>query len=188
MLYLVRHGETPWTLTKQHTGRTDLHLTNTGRIEASGLKPVLAGVEFAEVWCSPLIRARETCQLAGFGERAEIMPELAEWDYGQFEGLTRSEIFEKHPGWLVFKDGCPGGESVEQVYARAERVVSRAKAVQGDVLVFSSAHISRVIAACWLGHPAEFAKHLMLHTGSISCLADEHGMPAIRFWNFSYKT
>ncbi len=183
MLYLVRHGETPWTITKQHTGRTDLHLTEHGRVQALELKPVLAKLDIEQVWCSPLARARETCQLAGLGERAEIMPELAEWDYGDYEGLTRPEILAKRPAWQVFRDGCPGGESVEQVHARAQSVVARAKATQGDVLLFSSAHISRVIAACWLGHPAEFGKHLLMAPASVSCLADEHGIPAIRFWN-----
>ncbi len=183
MFYLVRHGETAWSLTGQHTGLTDLSLTPNGREQAHLLKPVLEKLSFSEVWCSPLKRARETCQLAGFGDRAEIMPELVEWNYGRYEGLTSTEIKKKKPNWNIFDHGAPGGESPAQVQARAKVVVARMRQAQNNVLIFSSAHILRTLAACFLEQGPDFGKHLFLSTGSLSILGDENQAPVIRLWN-----
>lgn len=185
MFYLVRHGETPWTLTGQHTGLTDLSLTENGRHQAKALKSVLDKLLFSEVWCSPLKRARETCQLAGFGERAEFMPELVEWNYGQYESLTSAQITKKQPGWNVFEYGAPGGESLAQIQARAEIVILRLQQAMGNVLIFSSAHILRSIASCYLSGTLAIGKHLLLSPASISILAREHQAPVIRLWNWS---
>ncbi|MBL4818136.1 MAG: histidine phosphatase family protein [Deltaproteobacteria bacterium] len=187
MLYIVRHGETSWSLTGQHTGKTDLNLTEHGRLQAKLLKPHLAEEEFKEVWCSPLNRAIETCDLAGFCDRAQYLPELEEWDYGDYEGRKRVDIIKECPDWLIFNDGVPGGESPQEVYERAQYIVDRAKRVDGDVLVFSSGHISRVIAACWLEQPVTFAKQLKLSTASLSILGEDHKNPAIAVWNWTPK-
>lgn len=185
MIYLVRHGETPWSVTGQHTGLTDLHLTENGRTQALALKPLLQPLSFSEVWCSPLIRARETCQLAGFGARSEIMNELAEWDYGDYEGLTSAEIHEKKSNWNIFDHGAKGGESIAQVQARANRVTERARQAKGHVLLFSSGHILRMIALSWIGQPASLGKHFNLDTATISILAHEKEAPSIKVWNLS---
>src|SRR5258708_3465839 len=150
VIYLARHGETAWSLSGQHTGRTDLPLTERGEANARALGARLSGLSFAKVFTSPLQRAVRTCELAGFGEKAEPDPDLVEWDYGQYEGRRTVEILRERPDWFLFRDGCPGGEAPDQVGARADRVVDRIRAVQGDVLVFSSAHILRVPAARWL--------------------------------------
>jgi probable phosphoglycerate mutase len=183
MFYLVRHGETPWSVTGQHTGLTDLHLTDNGRQQAKSLKSKLQNHSFSEVWCSPLIRARETCQLAGFSERAEIIPELVEWNYGDYEGLTSAEIKKTRPDWNVFEYGVPGGESPAQVEARLQAVLTRMQQATGDILIFSSAHVLRVLTGCFLKQGPGFGKHLFLKTASISILGYEHQNPVITEWN-----
>ena len=186
IIYLVRHGETVWTVTGQHTGRTDLPLTEAGERSARRLRERLKGLTFAKVFTSPLRRAVRTCELAGFGAAAEVDGDLVEWDYGEYEGLTTAAIRTKRPGWQVFRDGCPGGESPNQAGARADRVVSRVRAVQGDVLLFSSGHFIRVLAARWIGiESAVSARSFMLSTASLSALSYEYDLsrPVIRLWN-----
>jgi probable phosphoglycerate mutase len=185
VVYLARHGETAWSVTGQHTGLTDLPLNERGERNALRLRERLAGSVFAKVLTSPLQRAVRTCELAGFGAAAEIDRDLVEWNYGDYEGLRTAEIRAKRPDWQVFRDGCPNGESPEQVGARADRVVSRVRAVKGDVLIFSSGHILRVFAARWLGLEPFAGKFFMLNTASLSALSYEHELsqPAIRFWN-----
>src|SRR5437899_1443904 len=153
MTYLVRHGETAWSLSGQHTGLTDLPLTGCGEDHARQLGERLKALTFTKVWTSPLQRASRTCELAGFKEAAEVDRDLVEWNYGEYEGLRTAEIREARPDWQIFRDGCPGGESLEQIGARADRVVSRIRTTPapGDVLVFSSGHFLRVLAARWLG-------------------------------------
>jgi broad specificity phosphatase PhoE len=183
--YLARHGETAWSLSGQHTGRTDLPLTERGEANARALAARLSGLSFAKVFTSPLQRAVRTGQLAGFGEQAEHDPDLVEWDYGQYEGRRTVEILKERPDWSLFRDGCPGGERPDQVGARADRVIERIRAVHGNVLVFSSAHILRVLAARWLGLEAAGGRYFLLGTASLSVLSYEHnlGEPAIRMWN-----
>ena len=150
-VFAIRHGETAWSLSGQHTGTTDIPLTDNGRRLAERLRPVLARETFALVLVSPLQRARETCELAGLGEAAVIDPDLVEWNYGEYEGLTPKQIRKAAPGWLIFRDGCPGGEAPEQVGARVDRVIARARAVVGDVALFAHGHVLRVLAARWIG-------------------------------------
>jgi len=186
IIYLARHGETAWTVTGQHTGLTDLPLTEAGERNARRLTERLKGLNFAEVFTSPLQRAVRTCELAGFGEVAEVDRDLVEWDYGEYEGLTTTEIRAKRPDWQLFLDGCPGGESPQQAAARADRVVSRVRAVESDVLLFSSGHFIRVLAARWIGiESAINARSFMLSTASLSALGYEHDLsrPVIRLWN-----
>ena len=185
VIYLARHGETAWTITGQHTGLTDLPLTERGERNAVRLRERLAGLVFASVFTSPLRRAMQTCALAGFGAVAEIDRDLVEWNYGDYEGLRTAEIHAKRPDWELFRDGCPNGESPQQVGARADRVVSRIRAIKGNVLVFSSGHFLRVFAARWLGLEPAAGKFLMLGVASLSALSYEHDLsnPAIRFWN-----
>ena len=185
VVYLARHGETAWSLSGQHTGRTDLPLTERGERNARALGERLRGLTFAKVFTSPLQRAGRTCELAGFGSAAEIDPDLVEWDYGQYEGRRSAEIHAERPDWQLFRDGCPGGESPGQIGARADRVVGRVRAVKGDVLVFSSGHFLRVLAARWLGLDAAGGRYLLLSTASLSTLGYEHKLaePAIRLWN-----
>jgi broad specificity phosphatase PhoE len=187
LLYLGRHGETAWTLSGQHTGRTDLPLTANGEHQAEALGQRLHGHEFAKVLTSPLQRAVRTCELAGFGRAgAEIDPDLAEWDYGDYEGRRTAEILTQRPDWNIFRDGCPGGETLDQVGARADRVIARIRSIPGNVLVVSSAHFSRVLAARWLGLPAAGGRYWWLGTASLSILGYEHNdisEPVIRLWN-----
>ncbi|HEX3881329.1 MAG TPA: histidine phosphatase family protein [Stellaceae bacterium] len=186
---LARHGETEWSLSGQHTGLTDLPLTAAGEEQARRLGERLRGRRFARVLTSPLQRAARTCALAGFGPGAEIEaetePDLVEWDYGAYEGIRTAEILRERPGWQLFRDGCPGGESPGEAGARADRVIARARAVAGDVLMFSSGHFSRVVAARWLGRPAGDGRYLVLGTASFSLLGYEHDLtePVIRLWN-----
>jgi len=185
-VYIARHGETAWSLTGQYTGLTDLPLTERGERTARRLGERLRGLTFAKVFTSPLQRARRTCELAGFGAVAEVDRDLVEWDYGQYEGRRTADILKERPEWLLFRDGCPGGESPAQVAARADRVVSRVRAVQGDVLLFSSGHFIRVLAARWIGvGPTASARSFMLSTASLSALGYEHDLtrPVIRLWN-----
>jgi broad specificity phosphatase PhoE len=185
VIYLARHGETAWTISGQHTSFTDLPLTERGESDASLLGNQLRGRSFVRVFTSPLRRASRTCELAGFGAQAEIDRDLVEWNYGQYEGRRTAEIRVERPDWQLFRDGCPGGESPAEIGARADRVVSRVRAVDGDVLVFSSGHILRVLAAAWLGLPPEAGKYLLLSTGSLSTLSYERdrSRPVIRLWN-----
>jgi len=187
VIYLARHGETVWSVTGQHTGVTDLPLTDRGERNAVRLGERLRGLVFTKVFTSPLRRAARTCELAGFGAVANVDRDLMEWNYGDYEGLRTVEIRAKRPDWHLFRDGCPNGESAVQIGARADRVVSRMRAIKGDVLLFSSGHFLRVFAARWLGLEPAAGKFLMLDTASLSALSYEHDLsqPAIRFWNDS---
>jgi probable phosphoglycerate mutase len=184
-VYLARHGETAWTISHQHTGRTDLPLTARGEDNAWGLHERLRGVVFDRVFVSPLRRARQTCLLAGFAEHAVAVADLTEWDYGKYEGLTTAEIRRERPGWSLFRDGCPGGESVTAVGARADRVIGRLRLTPGRTLVFGHGHFFRVLAARWVGLPPGDASRFVLGTAALSILSYEHGPedPAIRLWN-----
>ena len=184
-IYLARHGETAWSLSGQHTGRTDLPLTERGECNARRLGERLKGLEFASVFTSPLPRASRTCELAGFGQRAEIDPNLMEWNYGKYEGLTSAEIKAQRPDWELFRDGFPSGESFDEIGARADRVVERGRAVDGNVLLFSSAHFLRILAARWLNQPVGGARFFLLGTASLSTLTYEHNLsePVIGLWN-----
>jgi broad specificity phosphatase PhoE len=183
--HVIRHGETAWTESRQHTGLTDIPLTERGEHQARRFGEHLRSRTFAHVFTSPLQRARRTCELAGFGARAQIDPNLVEWNYGDYDGLTRTEILKQRPGWQLFRDGCPGGESIEEVGARADRVIVRLRALDGDVLLFSSGHFMRVFAARWLGLDASYGRLFMLSTTTLSILGYDHDKsePAIRLWN-----
>jgi probable phosphoglycerate mutase len=186
VLYVARHGETAWSLSGQHTGLTDLPLTPNGERNARRLGERLKGMTFAKVFTSPLRRAVRTCELAGFGAVAETDPDLVEWDYGQYEGLRSAEILAERPDWQLFRDGCPRGESPVQVGERADRVVQRVRTVPGNVLLFSSGHFIRVLAARWLAlGPGLAGKYFLLTTASLSALGYEHKLshPVIRLWN-----
>jgi broad specificity phosphatase PhoE len=185
-IYVARHGETAWSITGQHTGLTDLPLTERGEHNASRLKDRLKDLDFKQVYVSPLQRARRTCELAGFGAVAEIDPDLVEWDYGQYEGRRSAEIHAERPDWELFRDGCPGGESPAQVAVRADRVVSRLREVSGNALVFSSGHFIRVLASRWLGiAPTVNSRYFLLGTASLSALGYDQGVsrPVIQLWN-----
>ena len=185
VVYLARHGETAWSLSGQHTGLTDLPLTDRGELNARRLGERLKGLSFAKVFTSPLQRARRTCELAGFGDRAELDRDLLEWNYGDYEGKRTEEIHKERPDWQLFRDGCPGGESPQQVGARADRVVKRVREIQGNLLIFSSGHILRVLTARWLGLEPGSGKCFLLSTASLSALSYEHNLfqPVIQLWN-----
>jgi broad specificity phosphatase PhoE len=192
VVYLARHGETAWSLSGQHTGLTDLPLTERGESNARSLGERLKGLTFAAVLTSPLQRAARTCELAGFGAKAEVDRDLLEWDYGQYEGLRSADIRKVRPNWQLFRDGCPGGESPDQVGARADRVVSRVRALAsraasatGDALLFSSGHFLRVLAARWLGLEPGAGRYFVLSTASLSAVGYEHDRsePVIRLWD-----
>lgn len=184
-LYLVRHGETEWSLSGRHTGRSDIPLTATGEAAARKLAKRLAGLSFAAVWSSPSQRAGKTCALAGFESGVVIRDDLAEWDYGAYEGITTKAILAERPGWQLFRDGCPNGETAADVGARADAVIDGARQTTGTVLIFSSSHFLRVLAARWLGLPPQGGAHFVLDTASISVLGYEHDLtePVIRRWN-----
>ena len=182
-VYLIRHGETEWSLSGQHTGITDIPLTENGRNVAKQLEPILAKENFTMILTSPLERARKTCELAGLGAHAEIDRDLMEWNYGEYEGLTPKQIDAQAPGWMIFTDGCPGGESPAQVSARADRLIARVRSVEGDVALFAHGHIFRVFAARWLGLPATAGCHFLLDTATLSILSYYRNLPAIRRWN-----
>jgi broad specificity phosphatase PhoE len=186
IIFVARHGETAWSLTGQHTGLTDLPLTKHGEENARGLATRLEGLTFAKVFTSPLQRAVRTCELAGFRSAAEVDPDLVEWDYGEYEGLRSSDILKIRPDWNLFRDGAPGGESPEQVEARADRVINRVRPIEGNVLLFSSGHFIRVLAARWIEAESMVnSRRLMLTTASLSALGYEESRsrPVIRFWN-----
>ena len=186
IVYLARHGETPWTISGQYTGLTDLPLTERGERNASRLKERLRGLSFAKVFTSPLQRAKRTCELAGFGAVAEIDRDLIEWNYGDYEGRHSADVHRERPDWELFRDGCPGGESPGEAAARADRVVSRVRAVPGNVLLFSSGHFIRVLATRWIGLEVTVnAKRFMLSTASLSAVGYENELsrPVIQLWN-----
>jgi len=186
VIYLARHGETAWSLSGQHTGLTDLPLTERGERTARRLGERLKELTLAKVFTSPLQRGRRTCELAGFGAVAEVDRDLVEWDYGQYEGRRSAEILAERPDWQLFRDGCPGGESPAQIAARADRAVGRLRAIEGDVLLFSSGHFMRVLTARWLGiEPTINCRYFMLSTASLSALGYEgsRARPVIRLWN-----
>jgi len=186
VLYVARHGETAWSVSGQHTGLTDLPLTPNGERNARRLGERLKGMTFARVFTSPLQRAALTCELAGFGAVAETDPDLVEWNYGQYEAQRSAEILAERPDWQLFRDGCPGGESPAQVGERADRVVRRVRTVPGNVLLFSSGHFIRVLAARWLAlSPGSAGRYFLLTTASLSALGYEHKLsqPVIRLWN-----
>lgn len=185
-IYLLRHGETAWSLTGQHTGRTDLPLTENGELRAARLRGRLQGIKFDHVLTGPLQRARRTCELAGLGEGALLEQDLREWDYGDYEGRTTADIRAQRPGWDVFVDGCPHGDSVEQISQRADRMVSAFRALDGRVAVFSHGQFLRLLAMRWIGLPVGEGRHFALDTASISILGYEHvdqDIPAISLWN-----
>jgi len=185
VVYLARHGETAWSLSGQHTGLTDLPLTARGERNALRLAERLKGLTFSKVLSSPLQRAVRTCELAGFRGHAEVDRDLLEWNYGEYEGRRTEEIHAERPDWQLFRDGCPNGESPQQVGARADRVVKRTREIQGNVLIFSSGHILRVLTARWLGLEPNAGKYFLLSTASLSALGYEHSFsqPVIQLWN-----
>lgn len=183
-VYLARHGETEWSKSGQHTGRTDLALTGPGEASARQLGERLAGIKFDHLFTSPLSRARRTAELAGFAPVVD--PDLLEWHYGDFEGLKSSEIAVKRPGWNLFRDGAPGGETPDEVTARVDRLVTKLKGLHGNVICFAHGHILRVIAARWIGHPVTLATSMLLSTATLSVLSFNHhnlAEPAIKVWN-----
>jgi probable phosphoglycerate mutase len=180
---LVRHGETTWSQSGQHTGLTDIPLTQAGEAAALALAPVLAPLPFERVLASPLERARRTGELAGFGGRLTLEADLQEWNYGAYEGLTSGEIGAAAPGWMVFRDGCPEGESPAEVGARADRVIARLREGPGPTLVFAHGHLLRVLAARWLGLPPLAGSNFLLETTTLSVLSDYRGLPALGCWN-----
>jgi probable phosphoglycerate mutase len=182
-VFAIRHGETAWSLSGQHTGTTDIPLTNDGRRLAERMRPILAKEAFALVLVSPMQRAVETCNLAGLGDKAIVDADLMEWNYGEYEGLTLNQIAEAVPGWLIFRDGCPGGETPDQVGARVDRVIARARAVAADVALFAHGHVLRVLAARWLGLPVGAGQHFLLDPSTLSVLGDYRGVPAVKTWN-----
>jgi probable phosphoglycerate mutase len=184
-IYLARHGETAWTVSGQHTGLTDIPLTERGERNARRLGERLKGLSFAHVFTSPLRRAARTCELAGFGAAAKVDPHLVEWNYGAYEGKTTAEIVKERPGWEIFRDGCPGGESPMAIAARADGVVTRLRALTGDVLLFSSSHFLRVFAPRWCRLDISIGRVLYLGTATLSIVGYLHNLtePAIRLWN-----
>ena len=185
-IYLIRHGETQWSLSGKHTGISDIPLTEHGREQAKLLRPELATRNFLRVLTSPLRRARETCELAGLAARAEIDPDLMEWNYGDYEGLTSEQIHIHRPAWTIFNDGGgPGGETPEQVGVRVDRVLARVRAASGDVAVFAHGHVLRVLAARWLGMAPSAGAHFLLDTATLSVLDAASGVPALKRWNVS---
>ena len=182
-IVLVRHGETEWSRDGKHTGNTDVPLTARGRKQAEGVGEALRDRQFARVLTSPLTRAAETARLAGFGERVEERAELREWNYGEYEGRTTSEIREERPGWSLWRDGVPGGETAAEVAERVDRLLAERRSTEGDVLVFAHGHVLRVLAARWIGLGPETGGRLALDPATISILGHERETPVIRVWN-----
>lgn len=185
IIYLARHGETEWSLSGQHTGLTDIPLTPRGEDNARQLGRRLRAMTFAGVLTSPLGRARRTCELAGFGQQAEIDPDLVEWNYGDYEGRRTADIRKERPGWLLFRDGCPNGETFAAATVRADRVISRLRQRDANLLVFGHSHFLRMLAARWLGLSVQDARYFVLSTAALSALSYEHSReePAVLFWN-----
>ena len=186
-LWLIRHGETEWSVAKRHTGRTDIPLTPTGERQAVSLSRVLADREFVSVLCSPLRRARQTCDLAGYGSAATMTDDLLEWDYGIYEGRTTEEMRQEDPGWSIWSTSVPKGESLEQVGRRAQRAIDQTLKTDGDVILFAHAHILRILTACWLGLPPEAGRLFVLRTASIGVLGYERDTRVITQWNVSHE-
>jgi broad specificity phosphatase PhoE len=182
-IVLIRHGETEWSLNGKHTSSTDLELTENGRKRAEPLGALLASREFALVLCSPLRRARETCQIAGFGDRAQLCDDLVEWQYGEYEGLTTPQIREQRPGWNLWRDGCPGGEQPDQIGARVDRVIARMREAGGDCLAFAHGHVLRVLTARWLGFGVSGGARFALSPGTVSTLGYERDTEVVLSWN-----
>jgi broad specificity phosphatase PhoE len=182
-IWLFRHGETTWSKSGQHTGRTDLPLTAAGRRRAQAIGRRLSGRPFALVLCSPLVRAVETCRLAGYGDAAELTDDLMEWDYGDAEGRLTVDIEKERPGWSLWQDGAPGGEMAAEVGARTTRVIARSASVDGDVALFAHGHVLRVLTAVWLGLLPDAGRLFALGTASVSVLGYEHDTPVINKWN-----
>ncbi len=186
-LWLVRHGETEWSKSGQHTGRTDIPLTAMGERQAQALGRFLAGRSFALVLTSPLGRARETCRLAGFAAAAQVTDDLLEWNYGIYEGRTTASVRAEQPGWSIWTTSVPEGETVEQVGERTRRVIARAETAEGDVALFAHAHVLRILAACWLGLPPIHGRNLALGTASLSVLGHERETRVIEIWNQDWR-
>lgn len=184
-LWLIRHGETEWSLSGQHTSRTDIPLTERGKQRAQKIRDYLRGKSFSMVLCSPMQRAKETCRIAGFGDVAQIDDDLKEWDYGVYEGRTTKDIQKEVPGWSVWTNAIVGGETMDQVAARANRVIARAEAKGGSVALFAHGHILRILAACWIQSPPVMGSRLALGTGTVSTLGFEHQTQVITMWNRS---
>jgi broad specificity phosphatase PhoE len=182
-VFLIRHGETEWSLNGRHTGSSDIPLTEKGRQVARLWEPYARARTFALVLSSPLQRARETCELAGLGRQAQIEDDLREWNYGKYEGLTPQQIRAAQPDWLIFRDGSPGGESPDQVGTRVDRVITRIRAANGDVAIFAHGHVLRVFGARWLELPASAGSHFLLETATLCVLSSYHGVPAVKRWN-----
>lgn len=185
-IHLIRHGDTEWSLSGQHTGRTDIPLIPRGEEQARQIGERLRHIEFTRILTSPLQRARRTCELAGYGERMEIEPDLVEWNYGQYEGMLGADIRKLRPDWNVFQHGCPGGESPEEISSRADQMIKRLRAFSGDVAIFSHGHFLRVLATRWIGQPVSEARHFLLNTASVSILGFEHNNvdePVFVLWN-----
>ncbi len=185
-LYFIRHGETAWSLSGQHTGRTDIPLTAHGENEARGLKPFLEAIDFTRILTSPLQRARRTCELAGLGGSAEVEPDLLEWDYGDYEGRLTADVLKERPDWNLFRDGCPGGETPAQVSARADRLIAKLQGLEGNVALFSHRQFGCVLAVRWIGLPAIEGQHFALGPASLSILGHEASHPKTRviaLWN-----
>ncbi len=188
-IFLIRHGETEWSLTGRHTGRTDVPLTANGERRAAQFRGVLQSLKFTRVLTSPLQRARRTCELAGFGAVSQVDPDLQEWDYGDYEGRTSADIRAQQAEWNLFEDGSPGGESVGQISQRADRVLAELRPLDGTTLLFSHGHFLRALAARWIGLPAQEGRHFALDTASLSILGSEHRndeTPAISLWNAGF--
>ncbi len=186
-LWLIRHGETAWTLSGAHTGRTDIPLTPRGRERAEAIAEYLNCRQFSLVLTSPFQRARETCRIAGYGDVAIIDPDLSEWDYGAYEGMKTAEIRERRPDWSLWRDGVPDGETIDEVAARAQRVIERSLASGGAVALFAHGHILRILTACWLGLPPQGGSLFALGTGSVSTLGFERVTRVILRWNRSFE-
>jgi probable phosphoglycerate mutase len=185
-IHLIRHGETEWSLSGQHTGRTDIPLTARGEDAARKLGQRLRDIQFTRVLTSPRLRAQRTCELVGLGAVAEVEPDLTEWDYGDYEGQRSADILQARPDWNLFRDGCPRGETPAQVSERADRLIARLRTMQGNIAIFSHGHFGRVLAARWIGLPVRQAEHFLLSTASLSILGYEHDLakePAIVLWN-----
>lgn len=184
LVCLIRHGETEWSLNGRHTGRTDIPLTDNGRRMAMSLKSILGKIEFSEVLRSPMERVGETCELAGLGAAAKVDNDLHEWDYGEYEGLTSAQIHAKKPGWMIFKDGCPGGETPEETGNRVDRLMAKAHESPGNVAFFGHGHLFRVFVARWIGLRVLDGCRFLLEPATLNVLGYYMGIPAIRYWNF----
>lgn len=188
VIYLIRHGETEWSLSGQHTGRTDIPLTKHGELQAKELGPFVRGATFDHVMTSPLMRARETCNLVGIEGEVEVEPDLVEWNYGDYEGKRSADIQVDRKGWNIYADGCPDGESTEQITARADLLIARIRSLQGNIALFSHGQFGSVFATRWVGLPIIEAPHFPLHTASLSILSSDPKrpeVPVIELWNFT---